>query len=86
MPKQPPNKQTPRKSASQGDAATQQGIAQHDPNPSQNTAAGNNNDGSYESAVADRLAKRPARLGSPSVGNLVCGGSRNNRLASKPII
>jgi catalase len=76
MPKQPPNKQTPRKSASQGDAATQQGIAQHDPNPSQNTAAGNNNDGSYESAVADRLAKRPARLGSPSVGNLVSNAGR----------
>lgn len=37
---------------------------------------GHNDDGTYEKAVADRLAARPARLGSPSVGNLVSNEGR----------
>ncbi|RZT31374.1 catalase [Cupriavidus agavae] len=44
------------------------------PNPSHGT--GNNNDGTYEKAVADRLAAKPGQLGSPSVGNLVSNAGK----------
>lgn len=45
-------------------------------NPSQDRASGNNQDGTYEKAVADRLSGRPERLGTPSVGNVVSNAGK----------
>jgi catalase len=47
-----------------------------DTTPPKPQGIGNNNDGSYERAVADRLAERPKQLGSDSVGNLVSNRDR----------
>ena len=83
MPKQPPQKEKPStsgkkapKAAPSAKQSRRDAVHQHDPNPSQQTGAGNNNDGTYEKAVADRLARQPARLGSPSVGNVVSNAGR----------
>lgn len=47
-----------------------------DTTPPKPQGAGDNNDGSYERAVADRLNRRPKRLGSETVGNLVSNQGR----------
>ena len=47
-----------------------------DTTPPKPQGIGNNNDGSYERAVADRLAERPRQLGSDSVGNIVSNRDR----------
>lgn len=63
-------------------AATPAGGTRKPPGPRGDTTppkpqgAGNNDDGSYERAVADRLAERPRRLGSETVGNLVSNQGR----------
>lgn len=58
------------------DAASTASQVPPDTTPPKPQGAGNNDDGSYERAVADRLNPRPKRLGSDSVGNLVSNEGR----------
>ncbi|MCA3187929.1 catalase [Cupriavidus sp.] len=72
MPNQTPPKTNPSASNVGG-----QTTPQHSgDNPSQDRASGNNQDGTYEKAVADRLSGRPEQLGSPSVGNVVSNAGK----------
>lgn len=71
----------PQQSPPKSSAAPSNGGGQTTPqhsgnNPSQDRASGNNRDGTYEKAVADRLSGRPERLGSPSVGNVVSNAGK----------
>ncbi|GJG97350.1 catalase [Cupriavidus pauculus] len=72
MPKKPPHP-APAATAMAGGQAT---VQHSGDNPSQQRKSGNNHDGTYEKAVADRLSDAPATLGSPSVGNIVSNAGK----------
>lgn len=75
MPDQSPPKQNPSTTPAAGTGG--QTTTEHSGNnPSQDRASGNNRDGTYEKAVADRLSGRPGQLGSPSVGNVISNAGK----------
>ena len=61
-----------KQSAGKGKGATTPGGQPQNPSH----ATGSNDDGTYEKAVADRLAGNPGHVGSPSVGTLVSNAGK----------